>query len=246
MIIDTFDNKSEAIISPIYDGEKIKCDACIVTFSNIIEKYVVEKYNAKKVAETKCASGITPIYTFEDGGKTFAFYKTHVGAPISAGLLEEAIVRLDTRNFLVFGSAGVLDSECNKKVIVPNFAYRDEGTSYHYAKAEDFIPIRNFGYVATILQKNNIPFTVGKTWTTDAFYRETKNNLKKRQKDGCISVDMECSALQAVANFRRVELYYFFMSGDVLDAPEWDEEGLHGANHNLSNFDIALLVAHGI
>lgn len=33
---------------------------------------------------------------------------------------------------------------------------------------------------------------------------------------------MECTALQAMCDFRGVELYTFFTSGDLLDAPEWD------------------------
>ena len=93
------------------------------------------------------------------------------------------------------------------------------------------------------MQKYDIPFAKGKCWTTDAFYRETKNNIIKRQKDGCIAVDMECSAMQACANFRKLDLYYFFLSGDLLDSPEWVEKGLHEANHRFQNFDIALQLA---
>ena len=54
---------------------------------------------------------------------------------------------------------------------------------------------------------------------------------------------MECSALQAVCDLRGIDLYYFFLSGDLLDAPEWDKEGLKEANHNFQNFEIALKLA---
>lgn len=40
---------------------------------------------------------------------------------------------------------------------------------------------------------------------------------------------MECATLQAMCDFRGLELYTFFTSGDLLDAPEWDirrKEGL--------------------
>ena len=40
MIIDSFDNKSEAKINPEFNKNAYKVDACILTFSNIIEKYI--------------------------------------------------------------------------------------------------------------------------------------------------------------------------------------------------------------
>ncbi len=94
---------------------------------------------------------------------------------------------------------------------------------------------------------NEIQYIEGKTWTTDAFFRETINNIKKRKKDGCISVEMECSALQAVCDFRNLELYYFLTSGDLLDSPKWDErkkiEQLEGTQHNSGHFEIAIELA---
>ena len=98
------------------------------------------------------------------------------------------------------------------------------------------------------MKENNIPYVKGKTWTTDSFYRETINNFKKHKEDGCISVEMECSALQAMCDFRNLNLYTFFTSGDLLDAPEWDErhkEGvIEGTKHDSGHFDIALELAY--
>ena len=133
---------------------------------------------------------------------------------------------------------------------IPTYAYRDEGTSYHYVKAKDYIKIKNSNIVANFMKEKQIPYVEGKTWTTDAFFRETENNIAKRKADGCISVDMECSAMQAVCDFRGLELYYFLTSGDLLDAPEWDErhkEGEYkGTQHDSKHFDIALELAYYI
>ena len=57
---------------------------------------------------------------------------------------------------------------------------------------------------------------------------------------------MECSAIQAMCDFRNLDLYYFFLSGDLLDSPEWVEDGLKEANHNYHNFEIALKLASEI
>lgn len=246
MITDSFDEKSQALINPKVKENRAKCDVIIVTFSNEIEDYVKTNFSAKQVNEFSCCNGKFPIFVFEHNGKTFGFYKSVLGAPVSVGMLEDVATMLDCKKFVVFGSAGVLDKNCYGRVIVPTYAYRDEGTSYHYTKAEDYIEIENSEIVVNFMENNNISFVKGKCWTTDAFYRETKTNFDKRRKDGCIAVDMECSAMQACANFRNLDLYYFFLSGDLLDSPEWCEKGLKEANHSHQNFDIALHLAEKI
>lgn len=243
MITESFDKEYLAVINPEQRSDVVKCDVIIATFSNQIEDFVVEKFQAKKVNEFVCVNGNFPIYTFEYKGKTFGFYKTLIGSAASVGMLEDVAAMFDCNKVLVFGSAGCLDKECAGKVMIPTFAYRDEGTSYHYVKADDYIEIKNNKTVVKFMEKHNIPYKVGKTWTTDAFFRETRRNLERRQSEGCISVDMECSALQAMCDFRNLDLYYFFLSGDLLDALEWDNAGLKEANHNFQNFDIALHLA---
>ena len=131
--------------------------------------------------------------------------------------------------------------------MVPTEAYRDEGTSYHYASPSDYIRIRNADVVAACMRENRIPYVLGKTWTTDGFYRETCNNFEKRKADGCISVEMEGAAIQAVCDFRGFHVYMFFTSGDLLDAPEWDARmtkgQIEGTQHDSGHFEIALALA---
>ncbi len=248
MIIDSFDDKSEAIINPKITDNLIEVDACIVTFSYVIEKYVLENFDCKKIGEFKFSTGITPVYQIDYNNKKFAFYKTYVGAPACVGSIEDTLAVIKTKKYIVFGGAGCLDKEiAHGKIMIPTEAYRDEGTSYHYAKAEDYIKIRNFAKVEEFMKVKNIPYVLGKTWTTDSFFRETKNNFEKRKSEGCISVDMECSAIQAMSDFRGLEFYTFFASGDLLDAPEWDERKVEdeykGTQHDYRYFDIAIKLA---
>lgn len=249
MITDTFDNQSDAIINPTIKNDAPKVDACILTFSHVIEQFVLSHYDCKPIASFHFATGETPIYCIEYKGKRFAFYKTYVGAPACVGTVEDTLSEIQTHRYIVFGGAGCLDKEiAHGKVMVPTEAYRDEGTSYHYAPAADYITIKNADIVAEFMVENGIPYVKGKTWTTDAFYRETVNNFAKHKADGCISVEMECAALQAMCDFRGLQLYTFFTSGDLLDAPKWDErrtEGqTEGTQHDAGHFDIALELAH--
>ncbi len=182
-------------------------------------------------------------------GKKIGYYKTYVGAPSCVGSIETSSSQINTKKFIIFGGAGCLSKEiAHGKVMIPTEAYRDEGTSYHYAEASDYIKVKNHNIVSEFMRVNEIPYIEGKTWTTDAFYRETLNNFEKRKTDGCISVEMECSAVQAMCDFRVFEFYTFFTSGDLLDSPKWDERHkkgeLEGTQHDSTHFDIAIELAN--
>lgn len=248
MIIDSFDNKSKAIINPHIKENAPIVDACIVTFSHIIEKYVLENYRCTKIGQFKFVTGITPIYQIEFKGKKFAFYKTYVGAPACVGTIEDTLSEIKTNKYIVFGGCGCLNKEITRgKIIIPTEAYRDEGTSYHYAMPSEYIKVKNSNTIEQFMKNNAIPYIKGKTWTTDSFYRETVNNFEKHKADGCISVEMECSALQAMCDFRNLNLYTFFTSGDLLDAPKWDQRQkqgqIQGTQHDSNYFNIALELA---
>ena len=248
MITETFDSQSPAKINPPRNENALKVEAIIFTFSHLIEKYVLEHYDCEKVGEMWMASGSTSVYCIRYHGRLFGFYRTWVGATVCVGAVEEVFELLNTKKFIHFGGAGCLNKDIARgKVMVPTEAYRDEGTSYHYAPAADYIPIRNAQVVASFMEENRIPYVLGKTWTTDGFYRETNNNFEKRKADGCISVEMEGSAVQAVCDFRGLEVYMFFTSGDLLDAPEWtarrDENQIKGTQHDSGHFEVALALA---
>lgn len=248
MIIDSFDNKSESKINPHTKANAQAVDACIVTFSYIIEKYVQEHYDLKQIGQSVAVTGSLPIYQLYHNGKKFAFLKTYAGASACVATLEDTLSEIRTDKYIVFGGSGCLNREiAHGKVMLPTEAYRDEGTSYHYAPASDYITIKNADIVAAFMKESGIPFVKGRTWSTDAFYRETIHNFEKRKKDGCISVEMECSAIQAMCDFRNLNLYMFLTSGDLLDAPRHlfrNSDGQYkGTQHDVGHFEIALSLA---
>lgn len=77
---------------------------------------------------------------------------------------------------------------------------------------------------------------------TDTFYRETADKVKRRKVQGCICVDMECSANAAVAQFRGKDLIQFFNAADNLDSEEWDVRSLSN-NDRLEEKDRIAAVA---
>ena len=62
------------------------------------------------------------------------------------------------------------------------------------------------------------------TWSTDGFFRETKDKVEYRKKEGCAVVEMECSALSACAAFRKVVWGMILYTADSLaDVEKYDE-----------------------
>ncbi len=246
MIQDTYDIESEPIItaSMIYGKREPVCDICIITFSSVIIENILKVYPCKKVAELSLCNGHIPIYTLEYHSVKIAFYLSAIGSAVAGTCLEEVYYLTGARKFIMFGSAGCLDQEATKgRFVIPTAAYRDEGLSYHYAPATDYIDIPNASKLAAIFDTLKIPYIMGKTWTTDALYRETRNRMNERKKEGCLTVEMELAGVQSVCSFYGFELYDFLMTGDVLDLPEWNMKDLVMANHCLDNFYLALKIS---
>ena len=168
--------------------------------------------------------GSNPVYLLEHGGQTIAVIHPGVGAPLAAAVLEEAIA-LGGRKFIAVGGAGVLDSKIDLgHVIVPTAAIRDEGTSYHYLPPSREVTPNNEAVQAIVsaLTHHNVPHDLGKTWTTDAVYRETPEKVKKRRSEGAITVEMEAAAFFAVAQFRGVQFGQMLYGGDDVGGETWD------------------------
>ena len=129
-------------------------------------------------------------------------------------------------------------------IIIPTVALRDEGASFHYAPPSDEIEV-NPKYreeFIEILDHHQCTYTLGKVWTTDAFYRETAEKMERRKAAGCVCVDMECSAVAALARFRGKEAFHFFHASDNLDGGEWEAWSL-SQDANITGKDKAALLA---
>lgn len=249
MIIGSFDNKSEAIISPesFYGEQKHICDVAIATFSREIYPSVLEKYSNEQIGEIRAANRCRPIHLLTVGGQKVIFYLSELGSTLAATDVIDVHWMTGANKFIMFGSAGALDKEATTgKYVIPTQAYRDEGMSYHYAPAADYIDIRNADTLADIFEKLNLPYVKGKVWTTDAIYRETRNLVEQRKSEGCIAVEMELAGVQAVCDFYGLQLYHYVVTGDIVDSPQYTPDGLHQANHSLDKFYVALEIAKSL
>lgn len=220
-----FDATSEAIIEPRRVIEPLDMpEHCVVCFFQEVITRLCQEGKAREIARQRSEMGAHPVYEMEVGGRRLAVFHPGVGAPLVAGLLEEVIAR-GCKKFIACGGAGVLDRAIAAgHIIVPRAAVRDEGTSYHYLPPSREVNASPEGIAAIekVLQEHRCPYIVAKTWTTDAFYRETPVKVQARRAEGCLTVEMEAAALFAVAQFRGVVLAQMLYGGDDVSGIEWD------------------------
>ena len=228
MLIEEFDENMKAIFNPEdYAGERFKAEfpkTCVAFFQKHLINVFVDKFKSEKIAEVTNATAVFPIYKTTFKGVEIAVCQVPVGAPACVGNLEE-IFAMGCKDLLMVGTCGCLDHMIDEyAIIIPTAAIRDEGTSYHYAKAEDEVVLEAdcVAVVEDVMKDLGLSYHKGKTWTTDAIFRETKNKLEKRKQQGAIVVDMECSAVACVANFRGVKFAQFFYAADNLGGDKHD------------------------
>ena len=168
------------------------------------------------------------------------------GAPTAVMTLEELVAWGITR-FVSLGAAGSLQAAMNVgDIVVCERAIRDEGTSYHYladAKYAAACPELTAA-LCEAMKHQGIPFRLGTSWTTDAPYRETVEDLRRYRAEGVATVEMEAAALFAVGAFRGVSVSSVFTISDRLSEDGW-AQGYHSeekVNGLKLLFEVALQV----
>ncbi len=220
-----YDPTREALIEPskVIRPHDVPEHCVICFFREVLDKVVAE-HNAKILAENRWEDGPHPLFEITHKGKRLAFFHPGVGAPMAAGLLEE-VIALGCRKFIACGGCGVLEKGIAVGgLIVVSAAVRDEGVSYHYLPPSREVLADEAGVAALekTLSNRGIPYRIGKTWTTDAPYRETANKIAQRKAEGCLAVEMEAAGMMAVAQFRGVVFGQVLYGGDDLSGDEWD------------------------
>jgi uridine phosphorylase len=225
-----FDPNPNAVFEPhhvvVRGEEPVPERAVLCFFSQVMDR--LRDGGAPVLFELEAAHGVHPVFGFEADGERIAVFHPGVGAALAGGFFEESIAH-GCERFMAVGTAGGLAPRAIGHVIVPTFAMRDEGTSYHYqppGRAIEPTPDALEALIAT-LERHDIPFETGGTWTTDGFYRETRAKLDRRVAEGCLAVEMEASALFAIARFRRVPIAQLLTTSDDLSGEEWSGMRLH-------------------
>lgn len=156
-----------------------------------------------------------------------------IGGPAIVSLAEE-LIAWGAERIVVLSLAGGLSRDlASGSVVVCDRAMRDDGTSHHYlAPSRD---VRASGVLTPLLARGlaarGVPIVRGAVWSTDAPYRETRQEIEALHGDGVLAVDMESAGLFAAARVRGVNAASVLVIGDRFGADEWepptDMPGLH-------------------
>ena len=203
----------EYCVMPIYFSllEKLKTD-------NVLEP----------VPEADLAAFSLSVYRVAYDGKYVAVAYPRVGAPWATAMLE-LLIGLGCRKFVACGSAGVLCSDIKRgSIIIPDSALRDEGTSYHYCPPSRYIEMAPdvVKKLEIVLKKHLVSYRIGRTWTMDALFRETRGKIEQRVAEGCLTVEMECSALIAASRLHKVKFGQYLEAADDVCGNQWDRREL--------------------
>jgi uridine phosphorylase len=176
----------------------------------------------------------TELYTFVHEGQTFGIVGRAVGAPFAVLVAEELFVS-GCELLISVTSAGQITPRANPPYFVLlERALRDEGTSYHYLPPSRYSTL-DPALGARLRDRWNhtrMPLYVGASWTTDAPFRETEAMIAACRDEGILAVEMEASALYALATAKHYRIVCFAhvtntmaQEGDDFEkGPDWGSE----------------------
>jgi uridine phosphorylase len=193
---------------------------CILGFFPSIGAHVKRAYASTVFSQIHPGH---PYHVFTHRGTAMSYQLCGIGAPAAALLLEECI-DLGASQFVVLGTAGVLDETIPAgSILLVDSALSDEGTSRHYrpgqraADADSGLLRR----VRMQLDSLGIVYRPGKTWSTDAPFRETPGKVLHAIQEGCAFVDMELSALYTISEYYQKKITGIFIATDAVTEKKW-------------------------
>lgn len=197
----------------------------IMCYQSSLLDYVLKNHKTTRVRGI--AGGIYLLD--ETAGRVGIAGRFGIGAPAAVVMFEE-LIAFGVKKFISVGTAGTLRKGVSiGDLMLCERAIRDEGTSHHYLKPSKYAyPSRRItAEIRAALRAVGLDFFTGTTWTIDAPYRETVAEVRKYQKEGVSTVEMEASALFAAAQVRRVPIGAMFTISDSLADMKWDPRFHH-------------------
>ena len=150
---------------------------------------------------------------------------THgVGAP-SASIVFEELIMLGAKVIIRLGTAGGLVPELHVgDIVVPTGAhYYLGGTIGMYIHDGVVCAVPDFDVLRTIIdtaKEHGLKIHIGPIVSSDAFYAEDENFVKKWSGRGAIAVEMECATLFVLGLLRKVKTGAVLVISDSLVYPK--------------------------
>lgn len=234
-----YDDNPLSILMPRHENLPITLPkkAVYAFLGGYIDEYALA-HDAKIAGHFISATKEYPIYVVEYKGEEICLCQAPVGSAAAAQLMDW-LIGYGVETIISAGSCGALTDLPENVFLVPTKALRDEGTSYHYLPPSRFVELNKtvLQSMENTLTDKGLPYIECTTWSTDGFYRETREKIQYRKSEGCSVVEMECSALAACAQFRGANFGQLLFTADSLanlddyDEREWGAASFMKALH---------------
>lgn len=235
-----YDTERQAVIMPGHHADFCFPDRAVMLFMDKeIDEYVSSN-RCELIGQFVNITKQFSVYKTEHNGIEIAICQAPLGGSASVQIMEQLIAG-GVKKIIATGCCGALFADNEGDFYIPVSALRQEGTSYHYLPPSREIQI-NYDAIKAIekiLRKHNYNYIKCKTWTTDGFYRETKEMVEYRKLEGCYVVEMECASLAACAKFRNVVFGQLLFTADSL--ANTDEHNIRNWGNN--HFGLAMNLA---
>lgn len=228
-----YDDCESAVIGHDDDKEMVKLPekAVFAFVGDCIDTYAVQ-HEARIVEEFVSITKTYPIYVVNFKGEEICLCQAPMGSAPSVQLMDW-LIGCGVKKIISAGSCGCLVDLPENTFLVPVKALRDEGASYHYLPPARYVELNRevLGVMEKTLKEKGLPYAECTTWTTDGFFRETRELVAYRREEGCAVVEMECAALASCARFRGVAFGQLLFTADSLaNVHEYDTRDFGSAS----------------
>ena len=145
------------------------------------------------------------------------------GSPMTVELAEE-FAAMGVKFMILMTWGGILQPDLKPgDIVVIDKAIRDEGTSYHYLPPAKYIEANSelADQLTEAIKAQGGKSMRGTTWTTDAPYRETVDEIRQYQSEGVKTVEMESAGLFTVGQVRNIPTVSVAVGMDSLADFRW-------------------------
>ena len=212
-----YDTNSKAVIMPGHSTNFHFPEKAVMLFMETeIDDYAMTN-KCEIIGQFISITKVFPVYKTVHNGVELAICQAPLGGAASTQIMEQLIAG-GVKKVIATGCCGALVSDNEGDFYIPTSALRQEGTSYHYLPPSREVMLNQsaINAIEKILINHKYNYQKCKTWTTDGFYRETKEMVEYRKEEGFSVVEMECASLAACAEFRNIVFGQLLFTADSL------------------------------
>ncbi|RXT06240.1 purine-nucleoside phosphorylase [Ammoniphilus sp. CFH 90114] len=186
-------------------------------------KYIAENFLENPVCynEVRGMYGFTGTYK----GQRVSVQGTGMGVPSISIYIHELMESYGVKKLIRVGTCGAIQPDVRvRDVILAMSASTDSGVNRLRFKGIDYAPTANFELLRRAYElglEKGLNLRVGSVFTSDSFYNDEKDNLKRYTDHQILAIEMETSALYTLAaKFKAQALSVLTVSDHVLTGEE--------------------------